>query len=532
MEIPAEEKPANKGGVIDIPRVVIAAPSSSSGKSTVTLALMGALKKRGERVQGFKCGPDYIDPGYHSAITGRRARNLDSWFVDHQLLNAVFQNGAGKNLFDEETASISVIEGVMGLFDGRDPMSDTGSTAEIALKLRAPIILVVDIKGAARSVAPLVKGFQEFSENVMIAGVIANKAGSGSHYKMVKEVVEKECQIPVLGYLPALNDFDIPERHLGLLPAMERGELDPFFGSLAEQAEKTIDIDRICHIAGAAPPVSKVKEVFYNPQKGPFRADSSETGVTGEGLFSGVVPIGSRRGPVIAIASDAAFNFYYPENLELLQTLGAKLCYFSPLNGDLVPDDATGLYLGGGFPEEFARELSLHNQLFDQINRLVDKRLPVIAECGGFIYLCEELVTTDSRVWPMAGVIPGKTVMEKKRVALGYREVFPYMQKKDARGQLEPNRADLSEDTGLHDNRLLRGCKSLKGHEYHYSRYQKPENYEQYPYATSLKGRLGASPDGYLKNNLVAGYIHYYFLSDPTAAVNWLGMIAEYANNV
>ena len=294
-------------------RIVIAGTNSGAGKTTVTLGLMAALRRLGLTVQGFKVGPDYIDPSYHTALTGRPSRNLDTWMLAPHVVRELFQRGS-------QGADISVIEGVMGMYDGKDPLSNTGSTAEVSQLLQAPVLLVVNVSSMARSAAAVVLGFQQLEPQVRIAGVIANRVGSKGHYELVKAAIEQVCGVPVVGYLSKQETLQIPERHLGLVPALERGEMAGLFAALADAVEATVDIDRILDIAGQAAPLPAPEPTLF---------------------------AGSKREPMvtIAIARDLAFNFYYPENLELLEWYGARLVTFRPLDGESVPDDADGVYI-------------------------------------------------------------------------------------------------------------------------------------------------------------------------------------------
>ncbi|OPH60825.1 cobyrinic acid a,c-diamide synthase [Paenibacillus ferrarius] len=453
-------------------RLVVAGTGSGVGKTTLTIGIMAALQKRGLAVQGFKCGPDYIDPTYHTAVTGRPSRNLDSWMVPREAVKEIFQRGSSG-------ADISLIEGVMGMFDGKDPLSDEGSTADIGRLLGAPVILVVNIASMARSVAAIVRGFQQFGQGDRIVGVIANRAGSEGHYKMVKLAIEQECGIPVFGYLPNDAGMELPERHLGLVPSIGRGELQPFFDQLADKVAGHIDLDRLLEAAVAEPIES------------------------GSHLFSAGDRPQSKR-VKIAIAKDAAFHFYYPENLELLEASGAECIYFSPLAGEAVPLEADGLYIGGGFPEEFAERLAADESVKSSVrNRILDG-IPTLAECGGYMYLTESIADTAGNDYPMVGIVPGKVTMQKKLAALGYREV-----------------------TGAEGNFLLSSGAQARGHEFHYSTIQLNEQADGQA-AFQSKGRLGTKAEGYLLSNLVAGYTHLHFASNPHIVSAWLEACVNY----
>ncbi|WP_297990611.1 cobyrinate a,c-diamide synthase [Anoxybacillus sp.] len=440
-------------------RIVVAGTGSGVGKTTVTLGLMSAFKQRGYVVQGFKCGPDYIDPTYHTALTGRRSRNLDSWMGNEQIVRDVCKRGS-------EGAHLSIIEGVMGLFDGKRATTNEGSTAEISMITESPVLLVVDCSGMARSAAAVVRGFQLFHEHVRIVGVIANRVGSEGHFRLVKEAIEQQCRIPVVGYLQKENDLTIPERHLGLVPSVERGELQPFFDELGKRMAKTVDLDAIWDLAEANELTSAP---FFQPKQ--------------------------TYDVRIAVAKDAAFHFYYDENLEMLQACGATLVYFSPLAGERVPHDVHGLYIGGGFPEEFVAELARDEEVKRSVAAAIQRGLPTLAECGGFMYLTEGIATTDGQYYEMVGIIPGYVRMQQKLAALGYREV-----------------------TGRKGNFLLEHDKA-KGHEFHYSTFV-PRKEEKFAY--EVKGLRGCKLDGYMDKRLIAGYVHFYFPSNPLLVERWL----------
>ncbi|MCM3787772.1 cobyrinate a,c-diamide synthase [Domibacillus indicus] len=433
-------------------RIVIAGTGSGSGKTTVTLALLGALKQQGLSVQPFKCGPDYIDPTYHTAICGRLSRNLDSWMGDAGTIREVFSEAS-------RDADISVIEGVMGMFDGKDPLKDDGSTAEISRLTGAPVLLVIDASGTARSAAAIVKGFQMMAPG-QIKAVIANKTGSEGHFRLIEQAVKQECGIPVIGHLLKMPGVSVPERHLGLVPAVERGDLAGFFHTLAEAARKTVDLDELLRLA----------EVPDLPQ--------SENRLFGRKQDSHVT---------IAVAKDAAFHFYYEENLEMLRTHGADLHFFSPLAGETVPEAADALYIGGGFPEEFAPVLAAQCEARKSVRRAVESGIPTLAECGGFMYLTEELITVDGHSYPMCGIIQGKTVMKSTRAALGYRELTAFPGAWIPEGE------------------------KLRGHEFHYSVF---EGQEKPAPAFQSGSRFGQKPDGCIVHNVIAGYAHLYFPSN------------------
>lgn len=451
-------------------RIVIAGTGSGVGKTTLTIGLMSAFKKKGLVVQGFKCGPDYIDPTYHTAVTGRPSRNLDSWMLDHELVKEIAVQGSNG-------ADISIIEGVMGFYDGKNPTSNDGTTAEISVITKSPVVLVVNCASMARSAAAIVKGFQAFSDDVNIVAVIANRVGSEGHYQLVKTAVEQECQIPVVGYMKRDDELSIPERHLGLVPSIERGELEPFFQKLGDMVLETIDVDKLYELAKAPELVILEKQL----------KDRISKDVR------------------IAVARDASFNFYYQENLELLESFGAELVEFSPLKGEKLPEHVDGLYIGGGFPEEFAQELAENNEVKQSIKHAIKSGMPTLAECGGFMYLTDAIETTDGNRYPMVGLIPGVVQMHKKLAALGYREI-----------------------NGEVGNKLFTNHLQAKGHEFHYSTFHPTSDL---PPAYQTKGMRGLKKEGFLTKNLVAGYTHLHFGSCPAIVHNWISLCKEYKGN-
>lgn len=457
------------------PRLVIGGTGSGVGKTTFTLGLMSALQKRGLTVQGFKVGPDYIDPTYHSAVTGRPSRNLDTWMTKPDVMLEIFERGS-------QAADISVIEGVMGFYDGKDPLSNQGSTAEVATMLQAPTILIVNIASMARSAAAIVKGFSQLSPDVKIAGVILNQAGSAGHISLCQAAIEQECGIPVLGGLVRTQGIEIPERHLGLVPAIERGELQPLFEQLAEYMEAHLDVGRLIELAHAAPAIE-------------------QTVASGSPIFT--QPMAPRVN--IAVAKDAAFNFYYKENLELLEQAGAKLLFFSPLAGEVCPSEADALYIGGGFPEEFAEDLSSHEQVRASIRQRIEEGMPTLAECGGYMYLGDSLTDRAGHSFPMVGLLPVDVQMQSRLAALGYREVM----------------------AASESNFLLGPDQQARGHEFHYSVAAVKENRLSPAYKS--KGLRGTKEDGLVTDSLIAGYTHLYFPSNPDMAKRFVQKAVEYA---
>ncbi|MBI1992551.1 MAG: cobyrinate a,c-diamide synthase [Candidatus Omnitrophica bacterium] len=443
--------------MVAIPRLLIAGTQSGVGKTTVAVGLMAAFAKRGISVQPFKVGPDYIDPGFHAMATGCASRNLDTWLLKRTLVQGIFQRAAA-------VAELAVIEGVMGLFDGHASTSDRGSTAEVAKLLQAPVILVVDGSHMARSAAAMVQGYLGFDRALRLAGVIFNKV-SERHFQLLREALRRSTRIPALGYLPQDPSLSLPERHLGLVPAVEDPRLTASLARTAEVVAKTVDLGRILRIAREAPPLAPVD-------------------MPGDG-----------RGPAprlarIGVAKDQAFHFYYQENLELLQQLGAELVEFSPLSDERLPDGLDGLYLGGGFPEIFADRLEANATLRREIRQAIERGLPTYAECGGLMYLAERLSGQDGKARAMVGVLPGSIRMTNRLQHFGYATLIP-----------------------RRNSILAKARDPIKGHEFHYSvwDHQVPPSQAAY---TVVQRRGERRLEGFARANLLASYIHVHFFTN------------------
>jgi cobyrinic acid a,c-diamide synthase len=386
-----------------IPRILLSAGSSSSGKTTITIGLLAALTESGYKVQPYKVGLDYIDPSYYSEITGRRARNIDGFLMDEEGVRDVFIHGAE---VDEE-ADIAIIEGVRGLYEGFDSFTDTGSTAQIAKILQCSVILIINARSITRSAAALVNGFKDFDKDVHIAGVILNNIGGPRHEKKATEAIEHYTGIPVVGVIRRNSSMKISMRHLGLVPAIEERRRADNFDERIEFIRETIKdgirIDRLLETANAALDIERPSETVFSPLE-----------IEGEA-------------PVIGVALDEAFNFYYHDNLELLEMAGAKIEYFSPVNDSKLPD-VDGLYLGGGYPELFAEQLENNVSMRENILDASRSGMPIYAECGGLMYLTEKLSTgvkgkgahhmaeMPESTHEMVGALPGHTLMGHKRV--------------------------------------------------------------------------------------------------------------------
>ncbi|MER7496793.1 cobyrinate a,c-diamide synthase [Streptomyces pharetrae] len=366
-----------------VPRLVVAAPSSGSGKTTVATGLMAAFAARGLAVSPHKVGPDYIDPGYHALATGRVGRNLDAYLCGPELVAPLFAHGA-------RGCDLAVVEGVMGLYDGAAGEGELASTAQVAKLLRARVVLVVDASSQSRSVAALVHGFASWDPRVRIGGVILNKVGSDRHEALLREALDSSG-VPVLGVLRRAPQVDTPSRHLGLVPVAERrGAAVEAVAAMAAQVEAGCDLEALAGLARGAGPLSC--EEWEPP----------------------VVSGGTR--PVVAVAGGAAFTFSYAEHAELLTAAGAEVVTFDPLRDEALPEGTAGLVIGGGFPEVYAGELSANEPLRKAVGELARSGAPVAAECAGLLYLCREL---DGQ--PMCGVLDASARMSE-RLTLGYRD--------------------------------------------------------------------------------------------------------------
>jgi cobyrinic acid a,c-diamide synthase len=424
---------------------VVGASHSSSGKSTVVLGLLAALKRRQYKVQPFKAGPDFIDPGLHRAVTGTVSYNLDRWMCGDAYVKGLFQNKASR-------ADVTLVEGVMGLFDGAN-----ASTAEIAKLLGLPVVLVMDVKTMAETAAAVIRGMLSYDRKLKIAGVILNRVGSQRHLRMVKDAIQKHCKLPVFGYLPVDEKIGIPERHLGLYTA-EEGILDEaLLKRLVDLVETFIDIESI------------LNRCF-------IEISSEETGST---FISSST---NRPAAKLAIAKDRAFCFYYEDNIEMLKAAGIECLFFSPLQDRKLPEGIDGLYLGGGYPELYAGQLSANEQMRRSIKEFVDNGGVVYAECGGFMYLMEGIFDSEGNFYPMVGVYPMKARMRTHRFSLGYREII------------------LKENTLLGNKEDI-----LRGHEFHYSEIAE---------ISSSVSDVYIPEGGFIIKNCLGSYIHIHFGSN------------------
>ncbi len=453
--------------------IIIAAPQSGSGKTTITLGLMECLKRRGLRVAPFKVGPDFIDPGYHRLATGHPSVNLDGWMCGADFVRETYA-------VHSRDADIAVIEGVMGLFDGIGGNHEAGSTAQVAKIIGAPVLLVVDARSQARSVAPLVKGFAEFDPAVRIAGVIFNNVGSENHARILREAVESlGAGVRVVGCIPRDELLHIPSRHLGLLTVEENPLPGDYLDHLAEAVREHVDLGLVW--AAATSHGSDQSLLFSPPAQRPTGAEPVRIGV----------------------ARDAAFCFVYEDNLRLLREAGAEIAEFSPLRDGSLPGGIGGVYLPGGYPELFADTLADNHAMKEELRQAVAAGMPVYAECGGFIYLTTGMADAP----PFVGIYPVTTRLLPRRKALGYRE------------------AELAADSILGRQGTV-----ARGHEFHYS-----EMDEMPPEVERLyrvrKGGVDLGTEGYRVGNCLASYIHLHFGSCPELAAAFVASCRKFKNH-
>ncbi len=455
------------------PRILLAAGASGSGKTLITCGLLQALRDRGLRVTSFKCGPDYIDPMFHARVIGTRARNLDTFFTDGETTRYLLVRGAAE-------ADISVIEGVMGYYDGLGGSSVQASSYDVGRVTDTPVILIVNCRGMGLSLLAYVKGFLEFRRDSRIRGVILNQF-SGRRYPEMKKLLEAELGVKSYGYVPPVPELQIESRHLGLVTPDEVEGLRDKLGRLGQMLEQTLDIGGLLALARTAP-------------------DVKDGHLTGSGLGSGQFSdMDSGLFPVIAVARDEAFCFLYEENLELLRELGAELKFFSPLHDRELPR-SDGLLLCGGYPELYAERLSENRSMRESIRRALDDGLPCMAECGGFMYLQEELEDMEGVGHAMVGALPGRSFYTKKLSRFGYIALQP------------KNEQMLGTDIG-----------EIRAHEFHY--------FDSTACGDAFHAQKPLRADGWdcIQGSFscIAGFPHLYYYSNPEIAARFLRKCAQ-----
>lgn len=439
---------------------LVAGVASGVGKTTITVGLIAALRRRGLRVQPFKVGPDYIDPTYHTrAAGGVPGRNLDRWLLSAASTRTLYARAASG-------ADVSVVEGVMGLFDGRLEGEGFASSAHLARELGLPVILVVDAGKLSWSAGALVLGYRDFDPSVDLAGVILNRVGGPRHATELVAAIEGRTGVPVLGCLEKDGGLVAPERYLGLVPVPEGPDLDAYFQRAESAVTRGVDLDRVSRIA--------------DRHRLPAAPEDAEADV---GPLFPTEPVVPRA--VIAYARDAAFSFYYQDSLDLLHAWGAHLVPFSPLADSGLPPDTAGVYLGGGFPELFARELAENAPLLDALRAAGRQGLPIYAECGGLMLLGQSLVDQAGRRFDLAGLLPARSTLAHQRLTMGYREAQP-----------------------VADSFLLERGEAVRAHEFHWSTLEAEPGPGDAAYIVA--GR--ESPlEGFRSQNVLASYLHLHF---------------------
>lgn len=450
-------------------RLVIAGTQSGVGKTSITLGLVAAFKRRGLRVQTFKVGPDYLDPTYLAIASGRICYNLDGWMTRRDYIADLFARASAD-------ADLAIVEGVMGLFDGADPEGLSGSTAEIAQWLDAPVLLVANAHGAGRSFAATVHGFATFAPEIRVAGVIANRCGSERHAQGLDLSLAGASLPKLVGAVKRGALPELPSRHLGLVSADKEAFSQTILDQLADGVEAGVSLDRVLQIAQSASPLS-------------LETAPPVSAMAGEKVRLG-------------IAKDEAFHFYYPDNLEALERAGCELVPFSPLHDSALPDNLDGLYIGGGYPEEHARALSANHAMLESIRRFAQSERVIYAECGGLMLVSQGIETLDGARHPLLGLIPAWTRMCPRRKSLGYVEVTL------TRESLWGKAGDV-----------------LRGHEFHYSELASlPADCET---AYKVGYRRAAQPvaEGFQRGSVLASYAHLHFASHPEAVRHFVNRL-------
>jgi cobyrinic acid a,c-diamide synthase len=457
-------------------RLLLAGTHSGVGKTTLTAGLIAACIRCGLAVQPFKVGPDYIDPSYHTLAAGRTCRNLDAWLLPREGVRRIFDRAT-------HDCDLAIIEGVMGLFDGCGYDDEQGSTAEMAKLLAAPVVVVIDASKLARSAGALAAGYASFDRELSIAGFIVNRVGSARHGEGVARAIERATGKPVFGCVPREARLIVPERHLGLVPTVEPGDWQPFLAAAGDLVEQHLDVDRLLSIARQAAPL---EHIVHATPTAPQRDFAERVR--------------------IAVARDAAFQFTYPENLELLSEAGAEIAFFSPLADAALPEGIAAIVLSGGFPELYARELAANASLRESIAAAHRQQMPIYAECGGLMYLTQSIVDHNDSEHEMVGLLPGRSRMTPK-LTLGYR---------------------LAEATN--DSWLFKRGETIRGHEFHYSVWQ--ERHTELTPALRLAARDGEGEpklDGACQANLWASYVHLHFAARPELARRLVDAASDWA---
>lgn len=458
-----------------LPRIIIAGPYSGVGKTTVSVGLMGALRRRGLKVQAFKVGPDYIDPSHHSAMLNRPSRNLDAWMVSPEGIIEISQRAT-------RDVDIAVIEGVMGLFDGFDESDENGSTAHIAKLLRSPVILVINVHGMAKSVAPIALGYEKYDPNVGLSGFILNNVGGKKHIDWCERAINSVTSRPVLGALPREKDIEMQERHLGLIPQREKAHPETFLNKLIDFIEEHLDVDKIIEIAKSAGDLPKSSTKVYPKHS-------------------------YKKKLAVGVAFDESFNFYYQDNLDMLRAYGADIRFFSTIKDDEIPSDVSGLYIGGGFPEMLPERLGANASMLKSVKRAAEDEMPIYAECGGLMYFTDSITDFKNRSHKMVGLLNARTVMTK-RLTLNYTLA-----------------------SVIADNSLSRVNDVLRGHEFHYSKILDSPRDAKFAYRMRIGIGIDGKHDAWLEHKVLASYMHMHFAYRRSLVKNFLRSCEDYSKS-
>lgn len=483
--------------MLHLPRIMLAAPASGSGKTMLTCGILQALKDRGKAPASFKCGPDYIDPMFHTRVLGTPSRNLDTFFSGRDITRHLFARSA-------QGAGISVMEGVMGFYDGLGGVTKEASSYDLARVTETPVVLVVNAKGMSLSVVPFLKGFVDYQEEQgrVIHGVILNRVTKMTAL-LLKERIEAETGLKYLGYVPELEACRVESRHLGLVTPGEISDLQSRICTLAGELEKSIDFEGLVDLSEQAPDYEERELALpenvrraVGKGSGEDQTENSASGTADPDIKSGgTLHMTTCGGPVrIAVGRDEAFCFYYQDNLELLELLGAELVYFSPLHDRALPPEISGLLLGGGYPELYAKELSENKEMLQSIRCAIEGGMPYLAECGGFMYLHERMQDMNDIFYPMAGVVPGDSYRTKRLGRFGYITL-----------QTE-------------GEQLLPQGETIRGHEFHYFDSTSPGS--DYHAEKPVTGRTWDCIRGTEKS--ACGYPHLYYWSNPKFAERFI----------
>ncbi|MGL4607546.1 MAG: cobyrinate a,c-diamide synthase [Eubacteriaceae bacterium] len=432
---------------------MLAGANSNVGKTTITMGIMAAYKKRGLSVQPFKTGPDYIDPMFHNFVTGEKSINLDTWLLDEETVLGLFQRRLTHG-------NLGIVEGVMGLYDGHSLETDLGSSAYLSKVIKAPVILIVDGRGISKSLAALVKGYLDFDPQTKIEGIIINQLSSEAHYQLLKKMIEFYCDVPCLGYFPKTNGLSMESRHLGLIPVEELQGFKEKIEKARILAEAHIDLDRLLEIAQSTEKTKAYIDPFLKLKKN----------------FAGLK---------IGVPRDKAFNFYYEDNFKALETCGVEIIFFSPLEDKKIPEGIHGLYIGGGFPEIFGEKLAQNQSLRKEILEALEKGLPCYAECGGLMYLTQSMRLLTGKETSGIGFFNGFSKMTKGLQNFGYATL---------------------------ETTLLEKEITMRVHEFHHS---KVEIFEKTLQVYKLSKKEKSWDCGYQKKNTLGGYPHIHFYSQP-----------------